>query len=256
MLLELRLYRPLSLKEERASGREWWDGRTTAVPLPLPGTTSRSPTQPSRCTCSVPEREETIPNAWRRPWATKQKSIIYLFLFFSPPSKSRRHLPVSGDGLLRVLYWLWTYGVLWWELKADEEARSSSSLMMQALGWSSGRSSSLCSRAHLSRSRRWDDSLRPDWACETRITQVTCATWRVKIQFYLNKSVFIFRSTAAVWHQERDRNAHFLRASMMVRFSAYELSSATLASCSKGLAMKFVLSHCRLMLLIWQSMAI
>lgn len=56
MLLELRLYRPLSLKEERASGRDWWEGRTTAVPLPLPGTTSRSPTQPIRCTWSLPER--------------------------------------------------------------------------------------------------------------------------------------------------------------------------------------------------------
>lgn len=43
-------------------------------------------------------------------------------------------LPVRGDGLIRVLYWLWTYGVLWRELKAEEEASTSSSLMRQALG--------------------------------------------------------------------------------------------------------------------------
>lgn len=107
-----------------------------------------------------------IPNVWRSAvWGNKKKILLFIsFFIFAPGSTSRHHLPVSGDGLLRVLYWLWTYGVLWWELKADEEARSSSSLMMKALGWSSGSSCSLCSRAHLSRSSRWDDSLSPHWA--------------------------------------------------------------------------------------------
>lgn len=80
-------------------------------------------------------------------------------------SKQSHLVPVSGDGLLSVLYWLWTYGVLWRELKAEEEARTSSSLIRQALGWSSGSSCSLCSREHRIRSRRWEDSLRPHWAC-------------------------------------------------------------------------------------------
>lgn len=77
----------------------------------------------------------------------------------------RLRLPVRGEGLLMVLYWLWTYGVLWRELKAEEVASTSSSLMRQALGWSSGSSCSLCSREHRSRSRRWDAPLKPHWAC-------------------------------------------------------------------------------------------
>lgn len=45
-----------------------------------------------------------------------------------------RGLPVRGEGRLRVLYWLWTYAVLWRELKADDDASTSSSLMSRALG--------------------------------------------------------------------------------------------------------------------------
>lgn len=74
-------------------------------------------------------------------------------------------VPVRGEGLLRVLYWLWRYGAPWRELKAGEEARTSSSLMTLALGWSSGSSARRWSRESLSRSNLWEASLRRDCAC-------------------------------------------------------------------------------------------
>ena len=51
----LRPYSPLLPLMNDLVSPGLWQGSMTAVPLLRPGTTSNNPTQPSSCTCRVPE---------------------------------------------------------------------------------------------------------------------------------------------------------------------------------------------------------
>lgn len=73
-------------------------------------------------------------------------------------------IPVSAAGLVTVLYWFCVEMILDLGLRAGDESRESSSMMLLLRGCFLGNSLRRCSKEYRNRSSFWLDSLKRAWA--------------------------------------------------------------------------------------------
>lgn len=110
-------------------------------------------------------------------------------------------LPVSAAGLVTVLYC--GKMILDLGLRAGDDSRDSSSMMLLLRGWFLGNSARRCSKEYRKRSSFWLDSLKRAWAWKERkrIRQRIKTDWKEIILLQQSRDPFHLKSKIA-WSQK------------------------------------------------------